>query len=147
MTQDRTPSNVDRMNERTAATIGSAIPMTFVEASRERVVVTMKVGPHIHQPAGILHGGASVVLAETAASVGANILCAEGMRAVGQEINANHLRAKRDGVLRAVAVPMHVGRTSQVWTIEIRDEDEKLVCISRCTLAVIPSPPDAPPFL
>lgn len=147
MTQDRSQSNVDRMNARTAEVIGAAIPMTFEEASKERVVVTMRVGPHIHQPAGVLHGGASLVLAETAASVGANILCVEGMRAVGQEINANHIRAKRDGLLRAVAVPAHVGRTTQVWTIEIRDEDEKLVCISRCTLAVIPTSPGAPPFL
>ncbi len=147
MAQDTERWNVDRLNQRTSVTIGSSIPMTFVEASRERVVVTMRVGPHIHQPAGILHGGASLVLAETAASVGANILCAEGMRAVGQEINANHLRAKRDGVLRAVAVPAHVGRTTQVWTIEIRDEEEKLVCISRCTLAVLPSPAGAPPLL
>lgn len=147
MPQDREQWSVARLNERTAATIGRAMPMQFEEASKDRVVVTMRIGPHVHQPAGILHGGASVVLAETAASVGANIHCAEGMRAVGQEINANHLRAKRDGLLRAVAVPVHVGRSTQVWTVEIRDEDAKLVCISRCTLAVIPSPPDAPPFL
>ena len=87
-----------------------------------RVVVTMPVGPHVHQPHGILHGGASMVLAETAASVGAGLNCPPGMRAVGQEINGNHLRAKRDGLLRATAEPVHIGRTSQVWTVDIRDE-------------------------
>ena len=89
-----------------------------------------------------LQGGVSVVLAESAASTGANLHCPPGKSAVGQEINANHVRTKRSGMLRAVAVPLHVGRTSQVWSIEIRDEQAKLVCVSRCTLAVIDTPPD-----
>ena len=120
--------------------IGGSIPMRFEQVSKTRVVMTMEVGPHVHQPFGILHGGASLVLAESAASVGAGLNCPPGMVAVGQEINANHIRPKRDGTLRAVAEPVHVGRTSQVWTIELRDEDGKLVCISRCTLAVVPMP-------
>ncbi|HEX5480068.1 MAG TPA: hotdog fold thioesterase [Dehalococcoidia bacterium] len=122
------------------AGIGQSIPMKFELVSKERVVMTMEVGPRVHQPFGILHGGASLVLAESAASVGAGRNCPPGMVAVGQEINANHIRSKRDGVVRAVAEPVHVGRTSQVWTIEIRDEAGKLVCISRCTLAVVPAP-------
>lgn len=104
--------------------------------------MTMAVDSRVHQPMGLLHGGASLVLAESAASTGANVSCAEGYVALGQEINANHIRPKRDGVLCATAVPVHVGRTSQVWTVEIRDEHEKLICISRCTFAVIPAPPD-----
>lgn len=138
---DRPAGNdIDAWNERMRSVIGGALPMTFVEVSRERVVMTMEVTPRTHQPMGILHGGASLVLAESAASVGAGQNCPSGKVAVGQEINANHIRSKRSGTLRAVALPLHVGRTSQVWSIEIRDEEEKLVCVSRCTLAVIDAP-------
>jgi len=90
-----------------------------------------------HQPMGYLHGGASVALAETAASVAANAHCRPGQVAFGQEINANHLRPVRSGTLTAVATPLHIGRTSQVWDVKIRDEQERLVCVSRCTLANI----------
>jgi uncharacterized protein (TIGR00369 family) len=134
-------SRLDLWNERMDAVIGAGLPMRFEELSKERVVMTMDVTPRTHQPMGILHGGASVVLAESAASTGANLHCPQGKSAVGQEINANHIRPKRSGTLRAVATPLHVGRTSQVWSIDIRDEDGKLVCISRCTLAVIDTPP------
>jgi uncharacterized protein (TIGR00369 family) len=133
-------SRLDLWNERLDNTIGQALPMRFEEVSKQRVVVSMDVTPRTHQPMGILHGGVSVVLAETAASTGAGINCPPGKSAVGQEINANHIRPKRSGTLRAVAVPLHVGRTSQVWSIEIRGEDAKLVCVSRCTLAVIDTP-------
>ena len=75
--------------------------------------------------------------AETAASIGGNQNTAEGMAALGQEINANHLRPKSEGLLRAVAVPVHLGRRTQVWSVEVRDEAEKLICIARCTLAVV----------
>lgn len=132
--------NIDNANAAMARVMGQSIPLRFEELTDERVVMSMVVDARVHQPAGILHGGASLVLAESAASTGALRLCADGMMAVGQEINANHIRAKRDGTLRAVAVPVHVGRTSQVWSIEIRDEAEKLICISRMTLAVVPRP-------
>jgi len=136
---DRPPMDrLDAWNERIASVIGGAIPMRFEHVSPERVVMTMEVDARVHQPMGILHGGASLVLAESAASVGAAVNCPEGMVAVGQEINANHLRSKRDGTVRAEARPLHIGRTTQVWSIEIRDEEERLVCISRCTLAVVP---------
>jgi uncharacterized protein (TIGR00369 family) len=68
------------------------------------------------------------------------------MAALGQEINANHIRAKRDGIVRATALPVHIGRTSQVWTVDIRDEAGKLICTSRCTLAVVPLPPGLQPM-
>ncbi len=132
--------SVESANAAMDRVIGHGIPMRFEELSDDRVVMTMPVDHRVHQPLGILHGGASVVLAESAASTGANRNCAAGMMAVGQEINANHIRAKRDGTLRAIAVPLHIGRTSQVWSIEIRDEAEKLVCVSRITLAVVPRP-------
>jgi uncharacterized protein (TIGR00369 family) len=121
-----------------ADSLHNTLDMRTEEVSADRCVVTMPVTSRVYQPTGVLHGGASLALAETAASVGANAACPDGMIALGQEINANHLRPKRDGTLRAVATPVHVGRTSQVWTVEIRDEAGKLVCISRCTLAVVP---------
>lgn len=110
----------------------------ILELSEKRVVATMPVDQRTRQPFGILHGGASVALAETVASFGAvAIIDRERYVAVGQEINANHLRPKLEGVVTATGVPVHVGRSSQVWSIEIRDEDGKLVCISRCTMAVV----------
>lgn len=107
------------------------------ESSAERVVATMPVDGRTHQPFGLLHGGASVALAETVASIGAHLNAGEGRTAVGMEINANHIRPKRSGIVRAVATPAHIGKSSSVWEIKITDEDGKLVCISRCTLAFV----------
>jgi uncharacterized protein (TIGR00369 family) len=120
----------------------TGLPITLgiemLELSEKRVVATMPVDHRTRQPFGILHGGASVALAETVASFGAVALIdRERFVAVGQEINANHLRPKLEGVVTATGVPVHVGRSSQVWSIEIRDEEGKLVCISRCTMAVV----------
>jgi len=110
----------------------------MLELTPQRVVATMPVDQRTRQPFGILHGGASVALAETVASFGAVALIdRERFVAVGQEINANHLRPKLEGVVTATGVPVHVGRTSQVWSIEIRDEQGKLICVSRCTMAVV----------
>jgi 1,4-dihydroxy-2-naphthoyl-CoA hydrolase len=110
----------------------------IVEMSPDRVVATMPVDERTHQPFGILHGGASIALAETVASLGAaNRIDREKFIAVGQEINGNHLRPKSEGVVTATGVPVHAGRSSQVWSIEIRDEAGKLVCISRCTMAIV----------
>jgi len=119
-------------------TLLTTLGIEIVEAGRERVVARMPVGPRVHQPFGLLHGGASVALAETVASTGAWMQVDHAReRVVGVEINANHLRAKRDGVVTAVGTPVHVGRRTQVWEVRITDEQEKLVCISRCTLTVV----------
>ena len=109
----------------------------YVETEPGRVVMTMPVDERHHQPLGFLHGGASVVLAETVATTGAWLNCAEGKVAFGSEINASHLRPKRKGTLTAVGTPVQVGRTNQVWEVEIRDEEGKPVCVSRCRLAVV----------
>jgi uncharacterized protein (TIGR00369 family) len=116
-----------------------ALGIEMVELSPERVVATMPVDDRTRQPFGILHGGASIALAETVASFGA-VMHIDLARfvAVGQEINGNHVRGKSDGVVTATATPVHVGRSSQVWAIEIRDEAERLVCIARCTMAIAP---------
>jgi uncharacterized protein (TIGR00369 family) len=118
--------------------LAAALGIEMVELSRERVVATMPVDDRTRQPFGLLHGGASIALAETVASFGAAVhIDRERFSAVGLEINGNHLRAKRDGMVRATAVPVHLGRSTQVWSIEIADEAGRLVCISRCTMAIV----------
>ena len=109
----------------------------YVETEPEKVVMRMPVDARHVQPLGYLHGGASVVLAETVATTGACINCPPGKVAFGSEINASHLRPKRSGTLTAVGNPIQVGRTNQVWEIRIHDEDDKPVCVSRCRLAVV----------
>lgn len=119
-------------------TLLEALGIDVLEARPDRVVATMPVGPAQHQPYGLLHGGASVALAETVASVGACLLPGGGVRrVVGLEINANHVRAVRSGTVTAVGEPLHQGRSTEVWSIEIRDDDGRLVCVSRCTVAVL----------
>ena len=125
--------------DREPVTLLTTLGIEIVEASKERVVATMPVGPRVYQPFGLLHGGASVALAETVASTGAWLNCDQEKEAVvGIEINANHLRGKRDGTLTDVGTPVHVGRRTQVWEVKITDEAGKAVCASRCTLAVVP---------
>jgi uncharacterized protein (TIGR00369 family) len=119
--------------------LADLLGIEIVEMTPQRIVATMPVDERTRQPFGILHGGASVALAETVASLGAVMnVDLERSTAVGLEINANHIRAKREGVVRATATPFHVGRSTQVWDVRIVDEQEKPVCISRCTLAVVP---------
>lgn len=124
-------------------TLMSTLGIQVTEASPERVVAQMEVTPRHHQPLGFLHGGASVALAETVASVGAYLAAPEGYTSFGLEINANHLRSMRSGKVTAVATPLHKGRTTHVWNIEIRDEKSRLVCVSRCTLAIVPARGDS----
>ena len=119
--------------------LADRLGIAIIELTRERVVATMPVDDRTKQPFGILHGGASVALAETVASLGAVMnVDLEKASAVGLEINANHLRAKRGGMVRATATPFHIGRSTQVWDVRIVDEEERPVCVSRCTLAVVP---------
>lgn len=117
--------------------LGKTLGMEVVEAAPERVVISMPVTPAHHQPFGYLHGGASVALAETVASIGGMLNAPPGKAVFGLEINANHVRSRRDGMLRAIGTPLHVGQTTQIWEVRIVDESDKLVCISRCTLAVV----------
>ncbi|NBC69319.1 hotdog fold thioesterase [Paenibacillus sacheonensis] len=120
-------------------TMFGALGMRIIECTPERVVATMPIGPASRQYFGVLHGGASVALAETVASVGTyDLIDKDKQMAVGMEINANHIRPKRDGVVTAVGTPLHKGRTTMVWDIKISDEEGKLVCVSRCTVGIIP---------
>lgn len=129
---------IDQMQKNATNTLIEALDIQYVELSLDRVVMTMPVGPKTRQPAGILHGGASVALAETAASIATAInVDLTKFNPVGLEINANHIRSKQDGIVTAIATPLHKGRTTMIWEIKIVDEAEKLICVSRCTMAVI----------
>lgn len=133
-------TTLDALNARSAGTLMEALGITFTELGDGFLRATMPVDARTHQPYGLLHGGASVALAETLGS-SAGALMAGGNAVVGLEINANHLRAVRSGIVTGTARPLHVGRSTQVWEIRIEDEAGKPVCISRITLAVLPQPP------
>lgn len=122
----------------TKNTLIEALGIEITLLEKGRVEATMPVDERTRQPFGLLHGGASVALAETVASVGAYQLVDHETEGVaGLEINANHVRGIREGMVKAVATVLHQGRTTQVWDIRITDEQGKPVCISRCTMAVL----------
>lgn len=137
---DRTVTpTIESMQAIRERTIMGALGINLVEAAADRVVLTMEVEPRVHQPYGFLHGGASVVLAETAASIGAWMAAGPESSTFGIEINANHLRPVRSGVVTATATPIRNGRSIAVWDISITDSADRLICVSRCTLAVRPA--------
>ena len=133
---------IDALNARSRGTLMEALGIQFTELGAGYLRGTMPVDTRTHQPYGLLHGGASVALAETLGS-SAGVLMAGGRAVVGVEINANHLRAVRSGTVTGTTRPLHLGRSTHVWEIQIEDEVGQLVCISRITLAVLPdaSPP------
>jgi uncharacterized protein (TIGR00369 family) len=119
-------------------TLIDLLGIEIVELSEERAVATMPVDKRTHQPFGLLHGGASVALAETIASIGTfNLIDKETEICVGLEINANHLKGKKEGIVTAIGTPLHRGKSTMVWDIKIVDEDDILICISRCTMAIL----------
>jgi 1,4-dihydroxy-2-naphthoyl-CoA hydrolase len=134
----RVQATPEQLIERARNTLAEHLGIRVTEIGPDYLRATMPVNPHTHQPQGILHGGASVALAETVGSLAAN-LCVDLTKyvCVGQEINANHLRPVASGLVTGTARPYHVGGRSQVWGIEIRDENDKLVCVSRITMAVV----------
>jgi 1,4-dihydroxy-2-naphthoyl-CoA hydrolase len=119
-------------------TLLGSLGIEITDLQKGKVTATMPVDERTRQPFGLLHGGASVALAETVASVGAfELVDKENEVVVGLEINANHIRAKKDGMVTAVGTVLHQGKTTMVWDIKITDEEENLICVSRCTMAVI----------
>lgn len=118
-------------------TIAEPLGLLFTEIGPDYVMGTMPVDKRTHQPMGILHGGASVVLAESLGSFAAHMATSENMACVGLDINANHIRSVRSGLVTGIARPIHIGRRTHVWEIHITDEADKLVCLSRLTMAVI----------
>lgn len=133
---------LEHIVDRGVNTLVEHLGIQFTEVGEDYLRATMPVDNRTRQIMGVLHGGASVALAETIGSFAAN-LCVDHKRlmCVGQEINANHLRPVASGLVTATARPFHIGTRSQVWHIEIRDERERLVCVSRLTMAVVERQP------
>lgn len=134
-----TQLSLEQANQLGERTLIQQLGIEIVEIGADFLKASMPVDQRTHQPMGILHGGASVALAETVGSIAAKMCAAPDYHCVGLEINANHLRAVRSGLVFAVARPVHLGRSTQVWDIRIHDEAEKPVCISRLTMAVLKS--------
>jgi uncharacterized protein (TIGR00369 family) len=133
----RRATTVDALNAMSPGTAMAPLGIVFTEVGADYLRATMPVDERTRQPYGLLHGGASVLLAETLGS-SAGMLCVdEGNIVVGIEINANHLRGVRDGRVTGTARPLHLGRSTQVWEIRIEDDGGRLVCVSRLTLAVV----------
>ena len=119
-------------------TLLHSLGIELIKIEKGRVIATMPVDERTRQPLGLLHGGASVALAETVASIGANeLIDKETETAVGLEINANHIKGKRDGVVTAMAEVIHSGKSTMVWEIKITDEQNQLICLSRCTFSIL----------
>lgn len=134
----RQPVSLDALNSLSANTAISQLGIVFTAAGDDWLQASMPVDARTHQPYGILHGGASVLLAETLGSSAANLCVDTTVQVcVGLEINANHVRAKREGEVTGTARAVHVGRSTQIWDIRIEDEQGRLVCTSRLTLAVV----------
>lgn len=132
------PVTLDELQRGGQVGMAAHLDIRFTEIGPDYIRATMPVDERTQQPFGLLHGGASAVLAETLGSVGANY-CVDRSRyfCVGQEINANHLRSARSGRVLGTARPVHIGRRSQVWDIRIEDEQGRLTCVSRLTLSVV----------
>lgn len=134
-TIDVTP---EQLNASGADSMTGFLGIEVTELGNDYLVGTMPVDHRTKQPMGLLHGGASVVLAESLGSIAGNLVVKVGEQAVvGLDINANHVKSARSGVVTGVAKPLHIGGRTQIWEIKITNEQDELVCISRLTLAVI----------
>ena len=132
------PVNVNDLNQYQQQTLVTHLGIRYTEVGEDYLKATMPVDARTKQPAGILHGGASAALAETLGSTGANLVVDRTKTlCVGLELNCNHVRAMREGQVTGTARPLHVGRTTQVWEIKITDDQDRLVCVSRITMAVL----------
>lgn len=129
--------NIEDLNLQSKNSMAEFLEIKFIEAGTNYLKATMPVNHKTHQPKGLLHGGASAALAETIGSV-ASSLCIDPEKqiCVGMEINCNHLGGIKHGIVIATAEPLHMGKRTHVWDIKIRDEKDKLICVSRLTVAV-----------
>lgn len=129
---------VDDLNKRGENTLASFLDIKFTAIGDDSMTATMPANARTKQPIGIVHGGANVVLAETIASTAANaVVDLEKFYCVGLEINANHIRSVREGLITGVASPIHLGRTTQVWHIDLYNDAGKITCVSRMTASLI----------
>lgn len=131
------PISVDILTQAHVDTAVHQLGMEFLEVGDDYIKGRVPVDKRTRQPYGLLHGGVSVVLAETLGSCGAAYSCPEGHRAVGLDINANHLKGATSGWVTGVARPVHIGRTTQVWQIDMTNEAGEMTCASRITMAVL----------
>lgn len=133
----------DQMSEsfETRANVHEQLGVQTVLMTPEKVVLRVPVGPRVHQPYGILHGGVSALLAESAASMGGAVSVEPDQIVVGTELNCSHLRSMTSGTLTATATPIRKGRSVHVWGIELTDDEGRLICVARCTLQVLKAPP------
>ncbi|AHE66957.1 hotdog fold thioesterase [Legionella oakridgensis] len=132
------PITPDDLNRRGEHTLADFLNIRFIEVGEESLTATMPANERTKQPIGIIHGGANVVLAETVASTAANaVIDLNKCYCVGLEINANHIRPVKEGIVTAITRPIHLGRTTQVWHIDIFNEEGKQTCVSRMTASVI----------
>ncbi len=132
------PFTLNELNRYQQQTLVTHLGIRYTEIGDDYLKAVMPVDERTKQPAGILHGGASVALAETLGSTGANLAVGRKQKlCVGLDINANHSRAMRSGEVTGTARPLHIGGSTQVWEIRIADEADRLVCISRITMAVL----------
>lgn len=131
------PLDVEASNLRGKNTMSEYLGITFTAIGEDFMSATMTVDHRVRQPVGIMHGGASCVLAETVGSTAANLCVDQHHYCVGLDINTNHIRAIREGVVTAIAKPFHLGKSTQVWGIEIKDEADRLISVTRLTMAVL----------
>ncbi|MCF8153105.1 MAG: hotdog fold thioesterase [Rhodoferax sp.] len=131
------PISVESITALSAGCAVSHLGMEFLEVGDDFIRGRVPVDERTRQPYGLLHGGVSVALAETLGSVAAGHVVAEGHTVVGLDINANHLKSARSGWVTGIARPVHIGRSTQVWHIDMRNDDGELVCVSRLTMAVL----------
>lgn len=136
----RADVTLDQLNAMSRDTAIEALGIVFTEVGPDFLRAIMPVDARTLQPYGLLHGGASALLAETLGSTAGGLCAPDGCGVVGIEINANHLRGVRSGTVTGTARPLHVGRSTQVWDIRIEDEAGRPVCVSRLTLAVVARP-------
>lgn len=133
----KTTIDLEKLNQSMKNTLSDWLGISFSEVRDDALVARMKIEQKHLQPMGIMHGGASCILAETVGSTAANFCVGSGKACVGLEININHLRPAQSGILTATATILHLGKTTQVWDIKIHNEQNKLVAVSRHTVAVI----------
>ena len=129
--------DIDEINKKCVNTLVQHLDIRVIEIGDDYLKASMPVNHKTHQPTGILHGGASVALAETAGSIAAQLVVEPDYFCVGLEVNANHILRVTEGIVVGTAKPIHLGRSTQVWDVTISDENHQTVCVSRLTMSVL----------
>lgn len=134
---------IAQINNNREGSVWDSLDIKLVSLAKDCLVATMPIGPNHRQQLGFLHGGISITLAESLASLGSVLNIQGHQMAFGLEINASHLRSRREGVLTGTATPIRLGRTTHVWDVRITDEQDRLICVCRCTIAIVDRTPES----